>query len=132
MTQMTSNCCNAPVEIKQDGSGGWYVCTKCKKEGVGVAQLTSNEEKIVFDFETKFGNCFQPFGDKLDEAKQYLRDSLHSQKERVVEMCEEMKKPITREMLNAVINTGRGTGSLEQVQYNQALSDLKTKIEDEL
>ena len=49
MPTQTSNCCNAPVEIKQDGSGGWYVCTKCKKEGVGVAQMTSNEERELID-----------------------------------------------------------------------------------
>ena len=46
-------------------------------------------EKMVWDFETKFGNCFQPFGEKLDEAKDFLRHSVQEAKaeerERILE-----------------------------------------------
>lgn len=45
-------------------------------------------EQVVWDFETKYGNCFQPFGEKLDEFKQDLRKALHQKELSVIEKNE--------------------------------------------
>lgn len=65
-------------------------------------------------FEDKFGMCFQPFGEKLDEAKDFLSHSLAEAR---------------REEREEVINRIRGILFVDgwQPLYSEALSEVDKK-----
>ncbi len=56
-------------------------------------------EQLVYDFETEFGMIFQPYGDNLDKAKQFLRDKLTTLTEQAREEEREKNDNILRRVI---------------------------------
>lgn len=97
-----------------------------------MTQMTSNEEKIIKEF---WNRVVEATPEDMTPGEGYkivsdedLKWLLQSQKERVVAMCEEMKRSEEPDRLgNPTFPYARRDASRS---YNQALSDLQKRLED--
>lgn len=91
-----------------------------------LSKITSEaRERIVWDFETNWGMVFQPFGENLDKAKQFLRDRTTSELTQADSLIRADERAKVMEEQNRIVNSGR---KLYQEGYKQGCGDEKKMV----
>lgn len=122
---------NSTGNVSEEGWVG-HKCLDCGRVSVDY-KLKPNQEwerSGAFDKIGKdiFNLCYTSKDRKVYfEVKSFIHDLLLAQKQKILEMCDEMKKEVSESN-----DFGEMWDEVGELGYNQALSDLRSKIESNI